>query len=71
MAFAIGDPVLGEDVAAMVVPADETVTEADLRIFLLDHLVQFKVPKRIFFADTIPRNPSGKPLRYEGTKRYS
>jgi acyl-CoA synthetase (AMP-forming)/AMP-acid ligase II len=71
MSFMVRDPVLGEDVAAMVVPADEKVTETDLRLFLLDRLVQFKVPRRIWFVDAIPRSPAGKPLRYVGTERYS
>ena len=70
MTFPVKDPVLGEDVASMVVPADDTVTEAHLRNYLLDRLVPFKVPRRIFFVDAIPRNPAGKPLRFEGTQRY-
>ena len=71
MTFPVHDPVLGEDLAAIVVMADEKVTEADLRMYLLDRLVQFKVPKRIWFVDEIPRNPAGKPMRYKGTRRYS
>jgi acyl-CoA synthetase (AMP-forming)/AMP-acid ligase II len=71
MSFGVTDPVLGEDIDAMVVPADAQVTESELRRYLLDRLVQFKVPKRIYFVDEIPRNPAGKPLRYMGTQRYS
>jgi acyl-CoA synthetase (AMP-forming)/AMP-acid ligase II len=71
MAFPVPDAVLGEDIAAMVVVDDRRVTETDLRLFLLDRLVQFKVPKRIYFVDRIPRNPVGKPLRQEGTRRFS
>ena len=71
MTFGIADPVLGEDVVAMVVPADENLTETDLRMYLLDRLVQFKVPKRIYFVDEIPKTPTGKPQRYMGTQRYS
>lgn len=70
MAFSVPDPVLGEDIAAMVVPEDGTLTETDLRMYLLDRLVQFKVPGTIAFVDTIPRNPAGKPLRHEGTQRF-
>jgi len=70
MAFRIDDPVLGEDVAVMVVRADETVSEQDLRRYLLDRLIQFKVPRRIFFVDEIPKGPTGKLLRYAGTERY-
>ncbi len=70
MAFRIDDPVLGEDVAVMVVRSDEMVSEHDLRRYLLDRLIQFKVPRRIFFVDEIPKGPTGKLLRYAGTERY-
>jgi acyl-CoA synthetase (AMP-forming)/AMP-acid ligase II len=33
-------------------------------------LERFKVPKRIIFADTLPKNPSGKLLKRELRKRY-
>jgi acyl-CoA synthetase (AMP-forming)/AMP-acid ligase II len=71
MAFPVHDPILGEDIAAMVVPADQKVTEAELRMYLLDRLVQFKIPRRIYFVDQIPQNTNGKPLRHAGTERYS
>jgi acyl-CoA synthetase (AMP-forming)/AMP-acid ligase II len=70
MTFPVKDPVLGEDIAAMVVPADEKLTERELRRYMLDRLIQFKVPKKVWFVDTIPRNPAGKPLRHVGTERY-
>lgn len=71
MTFGVAEPVLSEDIEAIVVRADESVTESELRRFLLDRLVQFKVPRRIHFVDTIPINPAGKPLRHMGTERYS
>jgi acyl-CoA synthetase (AMP-forming)/AMP-acid ligase II len=71
MTFPVKDPVLGEDVAAMVVPADNEITEPELRRYLLDRMIQFKVPRRIWFVDEIPRNQTGKPLRNVGTERYS
>jgi len=71
MAFRIDDPVLGEDVAAMVVRSDETISEYDLRRYLLDRLIQFKVPRRIYFVTEIPKGPTGKLLRYVGTERYN
>jgi acyl-CoA synthetase (AMP-forming)/AMP-acid ligase II len=70
MSFKIPDPLFGEDLAAMVVPAEGPVTEQDLRTFLMDHLIQFKIPTRIYFVDTIPRNTGGKLLRHVGTERY-
>jgi acyl-CoA synthetase (AMP-forming)/AMP-acid ligase II len=71
MAFRVADPVLGEDIAVMVVPADENLTETDLRLFLLDHLIPFKVPRRIYFVEEIPKGPTGKLLRYVGTEHYN
>lgn len=71
MTFPVHDPVLGEDIAAMVVPAQDNITEAELRVYLLDRLIHSKIPRKIYFVDEIPRNPVGKPLRHVGTQRYS
>jgi oxalate---CoA ligase len=71
MSFQIQDRDLGEDIAAMVVPADPRVTEEELRRYLLDRLIQFKVPGRIYFVDVIPKTATGKPQRRVGTERYS
>ena len=70
MAFRIDDPVLGEDVAAMVVLENPDVGEEELRTYLIDRLIQFKVPKRIYIVDEIPKGPTGKLLRYVGTEQY-
>jgi oxalate---CoA ligase len=71
MTFMVNDPVLGEDIAAMVVRKEARVTEQELRTYLLDRIAPFKVPRKIYFTDAIPRNAAGKPLRYRGTERYS
>jgi acyl-CoA synthetase (AMP-forming)/AMP-acid ligase II len=71
MTFMVNDPVLGEDIAAMVVRKEAQVTEQELRKYLLDRIAPFKVPRKIYFTDEIPRNTAGKPLRYVGTERYS
>lgn len=71
MTFGIADPVLGEDVGAMIVPLDPQVTEQELRHFLLDRIIPSKIPRKIWFVDEIPRTPSGKPDRQAGTKRFS
>jgi acyl-CoA synthetase (AMP-forming)/AMP-acid ligase II/surfactin synthase thioesterase subunit/acyl carrier protein len=70
MTFRIPEPVLGEDIAAMVVKTDAQVSEEDLRQYCLNRLIQFKVPRRIFFIEEIPKNALGKPLREEGTKKF-
>ncbi|OPX64926.1 MULTISPECIES: AMP-binding protein [unclassified Methanoregula] len=69
MAFRIADPVLGDDIAAAVVKKDGAlVAEEDLIRFCVDRLVPFKVPRRIFFTGSIPKNTLGKPLREKGTE---
>lgn len=69
MAFGIPDPVLGEDIAALVVLSDPAVSEPALRQELLDRLTPSKIPRRICFVEEIPRTPSGKPLRQDGLRR--
>ncbi len=71
MAFPIEDPVLGEDIAVMVVREQENLSETDLRRFLLDHMSPSKLPRKIFFVAGIPKTPTGKPMRHKGTQRYS
>lgn len=61
--FAVAHRTLGEDVAAAVVllaPADP----AELRSFARKSLATFKVPRRIFVMDRLPRNPVGKIDRF-------
>ena len=71
MSFRIDDPALGEDIAAMVVGKNPPPSVGELRNYLLDHLSPQKIPRKIWFVDTIPRTANGKPLRYAGTRRYS
>jgi acyl-CoA synthetase (AMP-forming)/AMP-acid ligase II len=70
MVFPVKDPVLGEDIAAMIVRERDDLTENDLRTYLLDRLTPSKIPRRIYFVDAIPKNATGKPLRSVGTGRY-
>jgi acyl-CoA synthetase (AMP-forming)/AMP-acid ligase II len=56
--------VLGEDVAAVVVLAPRAgVTADDLRTHCAKSLADYKVPRRIDFADELPRNATGKILK--------
>jgi acyl-CoA synthetase (AMP-forming)/AMP-acid ligase II len=56
--------VLGEDVAAVVVRATtSTVTADDLRAHCAGRLADYKIPRRIEFADELPRNATGKILK--------
>ncbi|MDP1794891.1 MAG: fatty acid--CoA ligase family protein, partial [Acidimicrobiales bacterium] len=58
--------VLGEDVAAWIVPvAGSTVTEDDIKAHCAEHLADYKVPRRITFVDELPRNATGKVVKKE------
>ncbi len=62
----IGIPhdVLGEDVAAVVVvAAGSPVTADELRAHCAARMADYKVPRRIEFADELPRNATGKILK--------
>ncbi|MEV7544339.1 fatty acyl-CoA synthetase [Streptomyces sp. NPDC089915] len=53
-----------EAVTAVVVPRGE-VTEAELMAYARERLAHFKAPKRVLFAEALPRNASGKILKRE------
>jgi acyl-CoA synthetase (AMP-forming)/AMP-acid ligase II len=56
--------VLGEDVAAWVVPVEGvTVTEDELRAHCAERLSDYKVPRRWTFVDALPRNATGKVVK--------
>ncbi|MEW6046930.1 MAG: o-succinylbenzoate--CoA ligase [Bacillota bacterium] len=58
------DPVWGQIPVAAVKPKDGChVTEAELIRFCLARLARFKVPKRVFAVDALPRNAAGKLAR--------
>jgi acyl-CoA synthetase (AMP-forming)/AMP-acid ligase II len=59
VAFAIPDPRYGEEVGAAVVLSGDS-DEAALRSWCGERLAAFKVPRRIFVLEEIPRTPTGK-----------
>jgi fatty-acyl-CoA synthase len=65
------DPYWIEAVTAIIVPrAGETLSEAEVVAHCRASLAGFKVPKRVIFADSLPKNPSGKLLKRDLRKRY-
>ena len=59
--FAVADKMLGEEIAAAVVLADnQNLTEAELKAYASEHLTKFKIPKHIRFLDEIPKGATGK-----------
>lgn len=73
-AAVVGIPhdVLGEDVAAVVALRRESrTTSDDLGAYLSARLADYKVPRRIEFAEALPRNAMGKVLKRELRERLS
>jgi acyl-CoA synthetase (AMP-forming)/AMP-acid ligase II len=61
VAFAIPHSKLGEDIAAAVVlHADQTVSEQELGEFAAQNLAYFKVPQQIVILNKIPTGSTGK-----------
>mgnify|MGYP000933069287 FL=1 len=61
-----------EAVVAVVVPKPGAApTEAELLAHCAAHLAPFKAPKRVVFADALPKNPSGKLLKRELRQRHA
>ena len=64
--FPIPHPTLGEEVAVAVVQAPGArLTDQELTKFLLQKLAGFKIPRRFFFIDKIPKSAAGKVQRYK------
>ncbi|MCH8013413.1 MAG: non-ribosomal peptide synthetase, partial [Candidatus Dadabacteria bacterium] len=64
-AFPIPHPTLGEEVAAAVVQeVGAGLTDQALTNYMLQKLTGFKVPRRFFFVEDIPRTEIGKVQRY-------
>ena len=70
--IAIPDDRWIEAIAAVVVLRDGAeTTEAALVAHARQTLAPFKLPKRVFFADALPKNTAGKLLKRELRKHYS
>jgi O-succinylbenzoic acid--CoA ligase len=62
--IALPDPAWGQAVAAAVkVRSGAHATEEEIRTFCAGRLAGYKVPRRVWFVETLPRSPSGKLIR--------
>jgi len=56
----------GEAVTAVVAAKPgESVTLEELREYAASHLARFKLPQRLHLVEVLPRNPTGKVLKYQ------
>ncbi len=64
----VADAALGEEVAAAVVLRPGMDASGDeIRGFLKDRVAAYKYPRHIWFADELPKGPTGKVLKREVT----
>ncbi len=69
--FGLPDPKWGEMIhAAIVVKPGQVVTEQQLFAYAKEKLPGYKRPKVIYFLPALPRNPSGKVLKYKMKDDY-
>jgi acyl-coenzyme A synthetase/AMP-(fatty) acid ligase len=70
--FAVPDARLGEDImAAVVLRPGASASQRELRRWMLDRLSPYKVPRRIWLVEALPRTRTGKVQRGELTRRWS
>jgi O-succinylbenzoate-CoA ligase len=61
----------GESPRAIVVPKEnESLTEQEVIDFCNGKLARFKMPKAVVFTDTLPRNPTGKILKWKLREQF-
>ncbi|OAA67295.1 peroxisomal-coenzyme A synthetase [Niveomyces insectorum RCEF 264] len=61
VSFAVADDLYGQDVGvAVVLKPGATLTQEALRAWVADKLAKFKVPKKIYFTDVMPKTATGK-----------
>ncbi len=61
----IPHPVLGEDVAAFVVPRPDAVLVNDeVLAFCAERLADYKLPRQLHVVDELPRNATGKVMKH-------
>jgi len=68
--IAVPHPDFGEAVVSIVVRKKDSVNEKDIKDYLSDKIAKFKQPKKIIFADNLPRNTMGKVQKSELRKKY-
>jgi oxalate---CoA ligase len=61
VSFAIEDELYGQDVGlAIVIKEGQSLTTGELTTWLSSRLAKFKMPKKVFFTDIMPKTATGK-----------
>jgi len=69
--FGYEDKMLGEDIAAaIIVKEGKNCSEIDVKTYVQEKLAKFKIPKKIFFVNEIPKGATGKLQRNVLAKNF-
>ena len=69
--FGYDDKMLGENIAsAIIIKSGETCSENDVLQYAQEKLAKFKIPKKIFFVEDIPKGATGKLQRNVLAKKF-
>ncbi|KAK7343688.1 hypothetical protein VNO77_12629 [Canavalia gladiata] len=64
VAFGVPDDKYGEEINCAIIPREgSNIDEAEVHRFSKKNLATFKVPKKVFITDTLPKTATGKILR--------
>ncbi|KAK7270856.1 hypothetical protein RJT34_26338 [Clitoria ternatea] len=64
VAFGVADEKYGEEIYCAVIPREESnIDEAEVLRYSKKNLASFKVPKKVFITDSLPKTATGKILR--------
>ncbi|MBV8195436.1 MAG: long-chain fatty acid--CoA ligase [Candidatus Dormibacteraeota bacterium] len=70
-AIGVQHPRWGETVRAVVVVKEgEQLSEQEVVDFTAGRLARYKQPRSVVFAETLPRNPTGKVIKFELRERF-
>lgn len=62
----VPDEQYGEEIMACVILKEgETLTEQEMKAFVLSHMAKHKVPRYVEFVESFPMNAAGKILKYK------
>ena len=71
LCFGYKDKMLGEDIAvAIKLKGDKSCTEDDIKSYANEKLAKFKIPKKIFIVEDIPKGATGKLQRIGLAKKF-
>jgi acyl-CoA synthetase (AMP-forming)/AMP-acid ligase II len=71
LCFGYKDKMLGEDIAvAIKLKENKSCTEDDIKSYANEKLAKFKIPKKIFIVEDIPKGATGKLQRIGLAKKF-